>query len=611
MLRLSLITAVATLAVAAPASAQIGSTPPPPPPPPPVLAPVDPAIAPQALQRIYRGDDGSAYYQRVVGTTVVGFGEHPGRDYAFVFRGTVSSDGKTITGTSWDVAKGSRTGAGAVAFGASNGGTRLVVTGGGPLGATTYEALPAENVPWTGPRQAGFQSIFATDLDGAFDGSDGSRAYVRESNGTVVWVAEAKAGSGQRPAWTSVYVGERTSLGIAGDWWDVPKGTRAESGRMGAATVGTVRQTRVVQYIGGSATGWSTLLDPDYRVDLDEMSTALNTAFTGKATGFGWAIVKDGKVVREGAGGARFLHTRATLPFTEKTENDGGSTGKLVTAAMVVRALELRHKSVDSRVYPYLPKSWKRGPGISTLTFRHMLDHSARLFYAGKTLCSNDPYDCLKQAFEKGRTRPDSSPENPVDYHNIHYAAMRVVLAFLVEKGKMTKLFKDEKSTTKRNAGFSKVFRDYTVTVLRNAGVRADFKYVTNNWASWYDFPTGTIVADPPKDSYLRAGSGSLRASAHEYADFLAALDKGTIVSAKGYAAMKSGYLGFDIKGSPGKLTGGLGEVWRKNGACGGCGSQVVVLPDHVAVYLTYNSSNNTFTGRETILRNAYENALD
>ena len=74
---------------------------------------------------------------------------------------------------------------------------------------------------------------------------------------------------------------------------------------------------------------------------------------------------------------------------------------------------------------------------------------------------------------------------------------------------------------------------------------------------------------------------------------------------------MKSGYLGFDIKGSPGKLKGGLGEVWRKNGGCGGCGSQLVVLPDHVAVYLTYNSSNNTFTNRETILRNAYENALD
>lgn len=35
MLRLSLITAVATLAVAAPAAAQIGATPPPPPPPPP------------------------------------------------------------------------------------------------------------------------------------------------------------------------------------------------------------------------------------------------------------------------------------------------------------------------------------------------------------------------------------------------------------------------------------------------------------------------------------------------------------------------------------------------------------------------------------------------
>jgi hypothetical protein len=604
--RLTLVTAVATLAAAVPAGAQVAAPPAPP------LAP-PPSIAPEALERIYRGDDGSAYYQRVVGTTVVGFGEHPGRDYAFAFHGTLSADGMTITGTSWDVAKGSRPNAGAVAFAASNGGAHLAVTSGGPIGPVAYDAVPAESVPWTGARPAGFQSISATDLDGAFDGNDASRTYVRETGGSVVWVTEAAAGSGQRPAWTSVFIGKRAANGgISGDWWDVPKGTRALSGYFGAASVSNQRKTYISQYASGGAGNWDRILEPDYRVDLDEMSATLKSAFDGRVMGYGWAIVKDGKVVREGANGQRQVRARTFIGFTPKTENDGGSTGKLVTAAMVVRALELRHKSVDSRVYPYLPKSWKRGVGIGTLTFRQLLDHSANLFYAGKTTCSDNPYDCLKQAFEQGRTRKIKQPASPGDYyHNIHYTAMRVVLPFLVEKSKMTKLFATEKNTKKLNAGFSKVFRDYTVTVLRNAGVTADFKYVTNDNAHWFNFATKKRYDLPADDSYLKAGSGSLRASAHEYAEFLAALDKGTIVSAKGYAAMKSGYLGFDIKGAPGKLTGGLGEYWRKNGGCGGCGSQLIVLPDHVAVYFTYNSDKNTFSNRERILRDAYVNALD
>ena len=613
MLRTIAIAILTVLSLAAPAAAQVTGPPPPPPPPPPVAPP--PSIPAGALQGIYRGDDGSVYYQRVVGTTVVGYAEHPGQGYAFVFRGERSADATTISGTFWDVAKGSRTGAGAVAFAVSQGGARLTVTSGGPLGATTYDSFPAENVPWPGAREAGFQSTAATDLDGAFTGNDLSRTYVREVGGAVVWVTEAFAPPGARPLWTTVFVGARNDNGgIAGDWWDVPKGTREQVGFFGAASVANGRRTYVSQPVTGSVQGHSRFLDPDYRVDLDEMRASIRQAFLGKVTGFAFAIVKDGKVVRTSAGGWRRLRvgTKARLPFYSTTENDGGSTGKLVTAALVMRALELRGKTVDERVAPYLPASWKRGVGVQLLTFRQLLNHTAQLYYAGKTPCSNDPYDCLKQAFEKGRTRPDKDPAKAAEYHNIHFTAMRVLLPFLIEKTKMTSLFATEKDTKKLNAGFSKVFRDYTVTTLANAGIKADFRYVTTNYAWWYDFPTSERKALPADDSYLRAGSGSLRTSAREFGEFLAAIDSGKIVSAKAYAQMKSGYLGFDILGSPGMATPGLGEFWRKNGGCGGCGSQLVVLPDHVAAYVTFNSSKNAYTpGAESILRLAWENALD
>ncbi len=618
MLRSAAIAVLSMLSLAAPAAAQIGGPPtPPPPPPPPPLGTPPAVVPPAALQGIYRGDDGSAYYQRVVGARIVGFGEHPsaGKDYAFVFHGERSADGASITGTFWDVAKGARTGSGPLTLAISHGGARLTVAAGGPVGATTFDAFPAENVPWPGAREAGFQSISATDLDGAFAGTDGSRSYVRESGGSVVWVTEASHKAGVRPLWASVFVGARADGGaILGEWWDVPKGTREQIGTFGALSANNLRETAVEQRVQGSAQTYARGLEPDYRVDLDEMAAAIKQAFLGKVTGFGFAIVKDGKVVRQDGGGWRRLRVgrQARRPFGPTTENDGGSTGKLVTAALVMRALQSRGKTVDERVASYLPAGWKRGPGVRRLTFRQLLDHTAQLYYAGKTLCANDPYDCLKQAFERGRTRPDTNPAAAAEYHNIHFAAMRVLLPFLIQKVKMTAYFAAVKNTSKRNERFSRVFRNYTVSVLRRYGILADFRYRTSNNAWWYDFPTSARKALPADDSYLVAGSGSLRTSAREYGEFLGAIDSGRIVTRAAYAQMKSGYLGFDILGSPSLADGGLGEYWRKNGACGGCGSQLVVLPDHVAAYVTFNSDNNTYTpNAREILRIAHRNALD
>ena len=58
------------------------------------------------LTRIYRGDDGGLLYLRELGGVVYGFGETPGKKYAFVLRGSVSGD--LITGSWWDVPKGWR-----------------------------------------------------------------------------------------------------------------------------------------------------------------------------------------------------------------------------------------------------------------------------------------------------------------------------------------------------------------------------------------------------------------------------------------------------------------------------------------------------------------------
>ena len=53
------------------------------------------------------------------------------------------------------------------------------------------------------------------------------------------------------------------------------------------------------------------------------------------------------------------------------------SAGKMFTTIAVLKSLARRHLSVDSRIWPFLPPDWVKGPGVDTLTFRDLLTHRA------------------------------------------------------------------------------------------------------------------------------------------------------------------------------------------------------------------------------------------
>src|SRR5262245_64890920 len=55
------------------------------------------------LADVFAGDDGGAYYVSEVGKNVYWFAEHPGRDYAHVFKG--NRDGNQIKGKYWSIPK--------------------------------------------------------------------------------------------------------------------------------------------------------------------------------------------------------------------------------------------------------------------------------------------------------------------------------------------------------------------------------------------------------------------------------------------------------------------------------------------------------------------------
>lgn len=574
---------------------------------------------PDNLTRIYRGSDGSALYTRAVGTTVVGFGEGTGR--AFVFTGELS--GTIIEGRWWDVAKGPRESSGALRLRYSKGGSTLKRSGGDDLGPESWQAKSIKHVVWPKPREAGFQSTAANDLDGAFAGTDGSRAYVRQTAQDVVWFAEEfQSPKAKRPSYATVVIAKRSKLGvISGKFYDLPKGKRSlKRGRV-LAVAGSAPRTFTHSLTLGETKHKlprAKSYAADYAVDIGEFAKEIEKRLAPFVVGFAYAIAADGKVVSSGGGGARRIPqtnpdngVTTPLAFNRRTVNEIASTTKLVTLVAVARALAKRGKTLDTKIDAYLPPNWVRGPGMTTVTFRQMLSHgtsagvSNGLFKPGN--CKTDFYGCLEDAVAGGMTVAPG-------YDNIHYTLFRVILPLITDRDEMLDLFATETDEVLINEHFSDAYRDEIHGLLKDrVGVDADFEFPpTLNKAfgyTWGTPPTAEIAPVGSEDDYLQAGSGGLKMDVIEYAKFLTVLEGGGLISPELLQEIKELGFGQDTQISG---TGGIGPLYGKAGGVGGrTGTFAMVFPGDVQVFISRNSTGNPAQiGDDRMLRSAWQQAL-
>ncbi len=563
----------------------------------------------QNLSKIYRGGDGSALYLRVLDNKVYGFAEHPAQKYAYVLTGTRQSD--RITAKFRDVPKGTRTKFGDVELQFSQAGAKITrKSGSNQMGSDLWEEIAAGSFQYPPRIAAGFQQTVPGDLDGAFVGEDGSRHYVRElEDGELVWVAEADTQPGVRPAWVSVFVGKRSATdGISGNYADVPKGLGSAKGAFGSAFIGDKkRRLLALQQTGISR---SHKLEPSYAIDWDAFGNSLRQAFDGKAVGFSYAIGRDGIVLRSGAGGFRRLSVDGQKEkFTVDTFGQAASTTKTITAVALVKALHDRQIKVDSRIAPFLPDCWKKGPDIDKLTFRNLLDHTSGL---SEPSCREDPYACLVKLVETG-----SVNSKTFNYNNTAYALMRYLVPFVADSAKAKgqfNLFKCKNGNDELNKDISVMFNRYIFDkVLAPAGAEASY-FPGKNYAMNYNFADQTIEGSGPRaDFSRRGGAGYLAISAPNFVRFIGALDHGILLPESVVQEMYSGDLGFD---APSK--GAAGTYYTKNGGCPdkedmgrGCGAQVMVFPSGIQGYVMVNSGSNQINGNlRNILANAFDSSL-
>ncbi len=585
-----------------------------------VPAPAAPAAQP--LTRIYRGDDGGALYLRQIGNAVYGFGEHPGRKYAYVLKGTVAGD--RITGSWRDVPKGTRSNYGTLDLRWSLAGARIDRAGGGDLGPETFTAIPPDGIPWPNMQAAGFQAGKTSDLDGAFVGDDGSRHYVRElPDKTVAWVAERPMQPSERPGWVSVFVGTRTGSGFGGSFADVPKGIEQRSGSFGAALIGSKRELMLKQ-VGAERTH---RLAPDYALDWDVFANTIKAKLDGRVFGYAFAIGHNGGILRSGAGGLRrAAFDGGKLPFTTHTQAQTASAAKLITATAIVKALHERGLTVDAKVTPFLPSCLKRAGNISSLTFRELLNHTSGLSGARDTPAAGscngqDPYQCLLDLLKQGRVA-----SRDYHYNNKAYDLMRFLVPLVSDttgtKGQF-ELLDCENTANVLHRKIAERFARYVLDeVLAPAGATASW-YPGGDYSLNYRCERTVVWCEPKQrgfapglDSILRSGSGKMAISVLDYVRFLRALEHGEIVPKSLVDGMKGtpgNRLGFDTR-----YEGRAGDYHWKNGGCPdlegkdrGCSTVAMVFPGDTQAYVAINSSNNAYSGKLTdIVGAAFDKAL-
>jgi hypothetical protein len=202
-----------------------------------------------AISGVWRGNDGGTYWIRQIGRCVWWAGasdnsdpRRVGRAFTNVFRGVLTADGRTISGSWSDVPNGATRGSGRLTLAVTGVPIGLVKTNatGSPFGAAAWTRSSARSarrrsgsIPTSSYCRVGQRR--QTNLTGMWLGDDGATYWIRQIGSCLWW-------AGFSGSTTSVNTGVNFSnafLGdmiddqhLEGDWVDLPRGQANGSGTL-------------------------------------------------------------------------------------------------------------------------------------------------------------------------------------------------------------------------------------------------------------------------------------------------------------------------------------------------------------------------------------------
>jgi len=158
-------------------------------------------------------------------------------------------------------------------------------------------------------------------------------------------------------------------------------------------------------------------------ISLSRLASSIDAQLKGNVVGY-VALVGQSQVVASGL--ARTAADPPKLAMGPNVMVNVASVGKMFTTIAVLKSLARHHLSIDSRISPFLPPDWAKGPGIDTITFRELLTHRA-----GFRLDSGRVFETDNAAREQIRQGIQQIDKQVADYNNINFTIFRDMLPFM------------------------------------------------------------------------------------------------------------------------------------------------------------------------------------
>jgi hypothetical protein len=368
------------------------------------------------------------------------------------------------------------------------------------------------------------------------------------------------------------------------------------------------------------------------KFDLDLFEANLRKAFDGKATGYAYAINQNGQLKRSGANGyailARDVNGILTDPkgvkHHEQLRMNIASVSKPITAVTVLRLLQENqvpsypNLTINSKVAPFLPSTWKLGPGVADLTFKDFMSQ-----YTGM----NDNKGAtdtaaLKAWLATGVTRAKSD----YIYINGNLAIFRVIIPYMTlseqQRGNFSALYaSDPAKFDELTSGI------YVATVnqktlapmgIAKASMMGMTAFGNTTEPRMYIVPDNNAAGKLAGDWTKIGGGGGWNLSAVELAQFLAHVrydDK--ILTPATRKLMDENYLGWmdpaewDLNREHGAYLGHRGDLnWKDANKVkvAGMTSLILNFPNGVQVSLLVNSLG-TYVSTHKAVAGAFDDA--
>ena len=155
-------------------------------------------------------------------------------------------------------------------------------------------------------------------------------------------------------------------------------------------------------------------------ISLSRLAHSIDSQLQGHVVGY-VALIGTSKVVASGL--ARTAADPPKLAMGPNIMVNVLSVGKMFTTIAVLQSLARHHRSTGSRIWPFLPPDWVKGPGVGTITFGELLTHRA-----GFRLDSGLVFKTGNAAREQIRQGIQQIDKRVADYNNINFTIFRDLL---------------------------------------------------------------------------------------------------------------------------------------------------------------------------------------